>query len=232
MMPIATWHRNCKPNMNNDEWCNTISTADEILKDGMILSLIGNAFCKENHLWASTLEKLFKMHHVCVCSFFQKGTLTPRFIKRCNLALEHINPEDHKNHPAGSLAAPPPHKNIFEVDPDLRKPNAAAQAMNPATEDTKHMKPAPEDMKCATEDAKHAAQVPKSTENQNSKPAASTDKQQLPDKDQKSKSDITKENSGITTEGTLESAVTEKEAWCRHGVNIGISSHGSCQTEL
>jgi len=57
-MPIANWHINAEPNMNNDDWCHTIRTADEILKGPMISKLIAFLFIVEPCEWVDNLEAI------------------------------------------------------------------------------------------------------------------------------------------------------------------------------
>ena len=164
MMPIATWHRNAHPNMNNDDWYHTIRTADEILKGPMITKLITFSFIVEPYKWVDKLEEFYKMHHVCIYSFYEKGKLTKDFIKRYNLGIEHIDPEDYANHPTGSLANHPPSKSIFDVPKHKRTgvPEPEEDSKPPAV--NKDDKVLPEEKKLPEGSTKPAAEIPKSPE--------------------------------------------------------------------
>ena len=184
MMPIANWHRNSKPNMNNDDWYHVICTADEILKGGMINMLICISFINEPYKWVDSMEAFYKMHHVCIYSFYPKGSLTKDFMKRHKLAIEHIDPEDYANHPTGSLATAAPSKSIFEIDPEKRHGvRKAEQDSKPATVNT--------DTKVPTEEKKLPEQDTK-TDEQDSKPAAVNTDTKVPLEEKKVAAEDTK----------------------------------------
>jgi len=121
------------------------------------------------------------MHHVCIYSFHEKGKLTKDFIKRYNLAIEHIDPEDYANHPTGSLATHPPSKSIFDVPKNLRTgvPESEEDSKPPAVK--KDDKVLPEEKNLPEGSTKPAADIPKSLE-----------QKEIPEEDMKRAADIPK----------------------------------------